>query len=230
MYRFFGQPKFIFTNNESHHVGYEFFLRQETPDGWRLPADFSLVTAADLNATISKVLGPLSSDLRFISVNLEPAHFIREDFIRTVIAVQEHFHTHLIVELVERADHNVTVQDLMTAAKQFHAAGVSVCLDDVGTGNNVGALVDMLDKYVDEYKFAMQNLRPFNAITEITPQLTHWYKRAQRLRKAFAIEGIETQAELDYINAHYPGMLLQGYFLGKPEILPVTDDGPTPLD
>lgn len=227
MYRFLAQPKFIYVYKEPKQVGYEFFLREKTPEGLRLPADLTKVTADDLRTTLANVLEALPQDLQFISVNLEPAHFVNDDFIQTIITLQKQYRTRFIAELVERTDPDVTDDNLLAAAKKLSAAGVGVCLDDIGTGSNVGARVDILDDYVDEYKFAIQDMRPFASMSEISDKLTYWYNRAHRGRKSFAVEGIETQSELNYINNSFPGMLLQGYFLDNPTLLPSTEDDVT---
>lgn len=46
---------------------------------------------------------------------------------------------------------------LVSAARTYQEAGLWVCIDDVGTGDNQLSLVQALSPYVQEYKFALQN-------------------------------------------------------------------------
>lgn len=222
MYRYLGQPKSIAVRNTFQHIGFELFLRQESAEKFRLPPDFMTLTPDDLAAPLALALKPLSRSIQFISINLEPFHFIADDFIDLVTTAQNNYQTHLVVELVERDHHlNVTSADLDAAAAKYQAAGIGVCLDHVGFGSNVASRADLMDPHVSEYKLVLQDFN-FDNIAEIEEPLMFWYHRAQEQKKDLAIVGIETQAEFDYINAHCPGVILQGYYFARPALLPIS--------
>lgn len=221
MFRYFGQPKFHLQGHTPVLTGYELFLREKTPDGWRLPEDFTRLTPADIAEPLKSTLSALPDNLTMISLNLEQCHFIEDAFLDVVAAACRLTTAPVTIELVERHDTNVSPAALLAAAQRAHAAGILVCLDDVGTAFNNHEFAHYMNNVTDEYKFALQNLRPFPGMTSVDPELHQWAICATNHNKLFTIEGIETDEELDFVADHYPEHFLQGYRLGKPALLPV---------
>lgn len=218
---FFGQPKFSRSGANDLAIGYELFIREAHGDEWTLPHDFGAITAPTIERLLGQVLEVLPKTTSIVSFNLEQTQFIDPAFAAMVARVQVKTDIHIYTELTERQDPNVTARELFFAAQHFKQLGLLVCIDDVGTGFNTPELVLQLDPYIDEYKFALQNLRPFNTMGEVESELQFWYDLAATKHKKFAIEGIETEDELLTITEKFPCDILQGYYIGKPLLIPV---------
>ncbi|WP_262316172.1 EAL domain-containing protein [Lacticaseibacillus parakribbianus] len=219
MLQFFGQPKFNPSDASGRPVGYELFMRQRVGNEWRLPTDFNAITAATLERLLIDTVAGLPASVRLVSFNLERRQFIDPAYLAAIARAQATTPIALYIELTERPDSSVSTQALAVAAHRFAAAGFTVVLDDVGTAANDSALMLLLNRDVQEYKFALQNLRPFACLAQVLPALEFWADQATRNGKLLAIEGIETQAEYDFITARFHPDLIQGYFTGRPALL-----------
>ena len=217
MFTFFKQPKFSgVTANDQQPVGYELFIREYQDHRWVLPTDFDAITATEIESLLTTTLSQVPETIQLISFNLEQSQFIQSEYAEMVARVQATTSVKIYTELTERSNPQVTSDQLLAGAKRFSVLGLLVCIDDVGTGVNTLNLALKLDEYVNEYKFAFQNLRPFNAIDDIADQLDFWYQFAQEQHKTIAIEGVESKAELEQVRRDYPCEIIQGYYLGKP--------------
>lgn len=219
MFRFFGQPKFDLNPDHPWAVGYELFVREFVDGRWVLPKDFSKLTAETIEALLDEIVQVLPAHIGLVSFNLEQDQFVDPVYLQMVQRVEKRCHIRLFVELTERLAPGVQEADLISAAKRFYDAGILVCIDDVGTGQNTPKMVQAMNESIAEYKFALQNFRPFASLDDVAPQLNFWYSMAKRHGKMLAIEGLETQAELDRICREYPCDIVQGYLLGKPALL-----------
>ncbi|WP_155286120.1 EAL domain-containing protein [Lacticaseibacillus zhaodongensis] len=221
MYRFFGQPKFCPTDYDKGPIGYELFLREKINNQWRLPENFEAISGEIFAELLQRTILSLPASTEMISFNLEQSHFVNATYLKMVKRIQGLTSIHLYTELTERNIDGVNVDQLRSAAQQYYNSRLSVVLDDVGTAENNDDTVTELNAYVDEYKFALQNLRPFASIDDIRPIIDHWWRRAKDNNKLLAIEGIETQEEFQTIVKDYPSDIVQGYYLGKPAIIPI---------
>jgi EAL domain-containing protein (putative c-di-GMP-specific phosphodiesterase class I) len=226
MIRLWGQPKYAAATGKL--AGYELFLREkQTENGeWQLPADFSKFSPSTMANLIGATLKTLPQDFELVSFNLDQEQFIYEAYTTLLVAVQAQLDYALVIELTERRGigrKTIQLDDLITAAQRFQAVGLRVCLDDVGTGENQTTLVDALDPYVSEYKYALQNVRGKLSLAEVAAQVTLWRERAARLHKRFALEGFEDPEDVRLIQAFSPD-LVQGYYFGRPHTLPIAAD------
>ncbi|MFL2029007.1 c-di-GMP phosphodiesterase [Loigolactobacillus zhaoyuanensis] len=154
MLTFYGQPKFKSDETDLPPAGYELFIRERTATGWQLPKDFNAITVEQLKALLLKTIPLMPASVISIAFNLEPAQFIDHRYIDMIAEVQQTTSLMLSTELTERADEQVTIQQLVQAAKYFAELDLQICIDDVGSGRNTLGLVLQLNKYVSEYKFA----------------------------------------------------------------------------
>ncbi|WP_407894309.1 EAL domain-containing protein [Lacticaseibacillus sp. N501-2] len=226
MIRLWGQPKYNATTGKL--AGYELFLREKkSADGqWQLPEDFSQYSPVTTASLIGATLKTLPQDFELVSFNLDQEQIVDTHYIDLLVSVQAHLDYSLVIELTERRGHGaktVDLDDLVAAAQRFQAAGLRVCLDDVGTGENQTPLVDALDPFVSEYKYALQNVRGKLSLAEICAEVSVWRTRAARQAKRFALEGFEDSEDVRLIKAFSPD-LVQGYYFGRPHTLPIADD------
>lgn len=222
--RFFGQPKYSVLTQQL--VGYEFFIREQQEQCWVLPEDFSVFNAQQVTTLLAATLQVLPQTLTLVSFNLDQAQFIDPEYCQRLVAVQAQTPIHIYIELTERSgapQQSVSIQQLVQAAKRYHDAGLRVCLDDVGSGENTLQLVNALSDYTDEYKFALQNFRQDYTWPEVEAKLAKWSQLAQQQHKFFAIEGFEAADELK-LAQQYHAQLTQGYYLGRPKLLALTQD------
>ncbi len=225
MLKFYGQPKFRPSDITQKPIGYELFIREYKNNQWCLPQNFCAITATQIQLLLSEIVQVMPNNIELLSFNLEQIQFIDPDFTDVVADVQKTTDIKLYTELTERTDPHVTIAQLTRAAQRFDDASLPVCIDDVGTGDNTPELVLRLNDYIDEYKFALQNFRPFNHISEIKSHLNYWYHLAQTHDKMLAIEGTESEEDLDAIRMTYPCDVIQGYYTGMSVPLPAIATG-----
>jgi EAL domain-containing protein (putative c-di-GMP-specific phosphodiesterase class I) len=218
MIRFFAQPKYSLDHEK---LGYEFFIRQYCNGNWIFPKNFAQFTALQLEKLAIATITALPKGTNMVSINLDQDQFVDDTFIASMQQVQKQCEpVEVVIELTEH-HHNISIAKLAVAAQQYQNAHLWVCLDDVGTGDNIATLAEQLDPYITEYKFALQNFRQHTDFsTIISPLLQFWHKFAEIHHKFFAIEGFENAAEIA-IGQHYHANLLQGYYLGYPELVQI---------
>ncbi|WP_155287239.1 EAL domain-containing protein [Lacticaseibacillus zhaodongensis] len=215
MISFFGQPKYA----KHEFIGYELFLREYVDGKWHFPDDFGKFDAAEFADALINTLHHVSGNTQMVSINLDPDDFVSTRYIHELSRAQ--FACPTVQIIVELTEHNgrVSLKQLAEAANSFRRHDLWVCLDDVGTGENQINLVSALAPYVQEYKFALQNFHnQKDFITLVTPQLQFWREQASIADVIFAIEGFETQSDLQ-IAHNYHADLLQGYYFGRPHLL-----------
>lgn len=226
MIRFWGQSKFAPPNGKM--IGYELFLREQKPGSshWQVPHDFSRFTPEVMIGLMARTLPTLPDGLRLISFNLDQEQFVEPAYCRLTAELAKKLPYQLVVELTERRGHGshpVAIADLEVAAKRFKQAGLTVCLDDVGTGENQQELVASLGPYVNEYKYALQNVRNKLSEAQIEAEIAMWHQAAVANHKFFALEGFEEAADIKLIEQFHPD-IVQGYYYGKPHALPIQTD------
>ena len=160
MIRFFGQPKYSY-HHPDHLIGYELLLREWQEDRWCVPNDFDQFGADAIAELLRLTLTALPDDLPLLSFNLDQRQFAAPQFIAelTRLATTLPHPEHLAVELTERDEH-IGLPQLTRAAAAYAAAGLRVCLADVGTGANQPAVALALMPYTTEYKFPLRSEQP----------------------------------------------------------------------
>ncbi|WP_461215498.1 EAL domain-containing protein [Lacticaseibacillus sp. GG6-2] len=216
MITFYGQPKFDAAALGSGATGYELLIRQYRNGQWSLPEDFTTLPPAKFEQLLRQALAALPASITRVSFNLERAHFVDPEFLTMIRAVQAATPVTLTVELTERYDATISNTAIVTAAKAFFDAGIEVCIDDVGSGNNLPGLVEALTPFVAAYKFGLQNLRPYTDDTDLIDRLQFWSERAHSHNKRFDIAGIESLDDIDQFCKLAHCDLIQGYYFGEP--------------
>lgn len=229
MLRFYGQAKFSLNAEKDLPIGYELFIREQQGERWVLPEDFTSSTAAEIGDLLERTIAMMPDNIKIVSFNLEQSQFIDPEFCETVARVQAGTAIKIYTELTERTSPNVSAQSLHDAARNFHEHNLLVCIDDVGTGDNTPEFVMDVDAYIDEYKFALQNFRPFTHISELQDKIAFWWSLANAKGKLLAIEGIENAEDLEVVRSKYPCDIIQGYYVGRPMLLPIQGETTTAI-
>ena len=118
------------------------------------------------------------------------------------------------LELTERSTADLTM--LRNAVLRMHKAGYQVHIDDFGTG--FSSLAYLHELAVDAIKVDRTFTRAIgtDAVTaNILPQIL---SLAQSLQLDVIVEGVETEAQADYLIATGVHMQVQGWHFGKPVI------------
>jgi len=169
------------------------------------------------------LLGPQSAtfDKPFhIGINITASHCQDLELVedcRDLLAAFEPGSVELVLELTEReliVPNDITLQ----LFEQLHALGVKIAIDDFGTGHSsLGYLrtfnVDFLK--IDQSFVAMIGI---DALSRHI--LDSIIELSAKLDLGIVAEGVETQAQADYLTEHNV-KFLQGYLYGKP--MPAAD-------
>lgn len=219
MLRYFGQAKFT---DKQQRIGYELFLRECQAGNWIFPENFQQIPATTIERLAKETILAFPPNTQLVSINFDQNQFIDFRYLQTIIRLNRLYKQHdiqLIVELTERHYASVTKAALLHAADVYAKAQVSLCLDDVSTGDNNCTMADLLDPYVIQYKFALQNFASTAIFSrDIKPVLNYWRQRAKKEHKVFAVEGFESAQDLAKIKPYHAD-ILQGFYFAKPNLL-----------
>lgn len=221
MIRFLGQPVYNTGNNEM--IGYELFIRELVDGELKVPADFGQVAPDAVSQLLADTIDQLPPTLTMIAFNLNQHQFVDPAYLTLLDQLQQTTQIQIEIELTEKKGtgaQSLTIGQLVAQAKKYQEVGISVCLDDVGTGENTATLVSCLTPYVIEYKFALQNVRGRKSLVQIKREIQFWRQLAASQGKLFALEGLEAPHDMSMIETYHPD-LVQGYYFGKPEPMPV---------
>lgn len=210
-YTYFTQP--IVDMRDGSTVRSELLLRMydDMVDRWRLPQDFDINAATMMNL-LHKVIHRL--DLKVMNLNLLPQQFLNAEIIAALgrFAKNAPLDGPLRVELVDLPP----LAAFKDAARLYHAAGIRIIIDDVGSDNSYAASKAFLP-YVDGVKFAVQNLRDDHDDDALQAKIEFWLQLARTNNLDFVMEGVETKSDVQL------GLALgvvqgQGYYYAKPEL------------
>lgn len=150
----------------------------------------------------------------YICINISPQncldpHF--EDDIDDILLSLETKKRHIVIEMTERHPLHMTPQ-LNSWLAALRRANVSVALDDFGTGYSNLAWISALnpeflkiDKMFVSQIGENSDMRLVESVIEL----------AQKMHLKVIAEGVETQAQVDYLRARHIDYM-QGYFFSRP--------------
>ena len=152
-----------------------------------------------------------------LSVNVSALQFARGDLVASVqhaLRMSGLSPQRLDLELTESAD-LVAAPGNLAIMQQLSALGVSLAMDDFGTGfSSLSYLTSLPINTIKIDQSFVRNLPSANSAVIIETTLL----MAHRLGKSVVAEGVETEAQRDYLQA--AGCDIgQGYLFGRPSVL-----------
>ena len=215
MYRFFVQPQI---NQDNHRVfGYEVLLRKQQHDCWVLPKHFTDISIPEQTKLLEETANSLHTAVnnQVLAFNIDNQQLRNPLTLGSIIALKKRIApAALTIELTEAP----SLEEIKAFSLAVHQYGIDLVLDDVGTGSNTYQNIRDLLPFVDEIKFAMQNLRQTGEEALIPSSLAFWAQVARDYRLRLILEGVEDEkdqalAKKNHITLH------QGYLYGKPSLV-----------
>jgi diguanylate cyclase (GGDEF)-like protein/PAS domain S-box-containing protein len=221
------QPKFV--SDGGAIAGFEALLRYRGPEeSYELPDtileafnDHELATkigeqiqqkvACDIRRWIDR-------DVRFgrIAINAAPAEFLRDDYAERLLGVLKSHRVSpncIEVEVTEHAFAERGREYVGRALEVLKSAGVTISLDDFGTGHS--SLSHIRDFPVDVIKIDKSYTMRIGEDQEITALVGGLIHLLQSLGLEVVAEGVETIQQLNLLRL-MNCRLVQGFLLGKP--------------
>ncbi|CAM3520737.1 Cyclic di-GMP phosphodiesterase YahA [Klebsiella variicola] len=208
--------------------GVEILARwKNTTAPWRSPAEFIplaertgliIPLTRSLMAQVAAQMRPIFSKLPdgfHIGLNISASHINAPTFIDDCLHYQRGFEgkaVKLMLEITEQEPlllNGAVVDKLNT----LHSRGFSIALDDFGTGySGLSYLHELVFDYI---KIDQSFVGRVTGETPSSKLLDCVIEMARTLSLRIIAEGVETQAQLDYLNRQNIH-LLQGYYFWKP--------------
>lgn len=154
-----------------------------------------------------------------IGINFSASHIAAPGFVAECLAYKQSFarqDLNLVIEVTERESLHVD-EHLIQTLNVLHENGFAIALDDFGTGYS--GLSYLHDLHIDYIKIDQSFVGRVNAYEDSTLILDSVLELARKLSISIVAEGVETQAQLDYLSRNNI-TYLQGYYFFKPVSLP----------
>ncbi|MBV2234014.1 MAG: EAL domain-containing protein [Sterolibacterium sp.] len=209
-------------------VGCEALVRWQHPErGLVPPAMFiqlaessELIVSLDrwMLAEVCRLLAQLKREGRplRISVNISPRHFRREDFVdevKRLLAASGADATYLVLEVTEGMVIG-DINDVIAKMNKLMEMGIQFSMDDFGTGYSSLAYLKRLP--IHELKIDKAFIQDSTSDSNDAALVETILSVAQHMDLQVVAEGVETQAQADFLNARAT-VIHQGYFFGRPE-------------
>lgn len=192
------------------------FIPAAEKSGLIVPLTRSLMAqvVAHMNAIESKL-----PEGFHIGINFSASHIVSPSFVDECLAYKKHYirqDLNLVIEVTEREPLHVDDQ-LIQTLNVLHKNGFAIALDDFGTGYS--GLSYLHDLQIDYIKIDQSFVGRVNAYEDSTLILDSVLELARKLSISIVAEGVETQAQVDYLSRNNI-TYLQGYYFFKPVSLP----------
>lgn len=211
-------------------IGIEALLRWKDPDiGFISPDIFiPLAEAKGLMTQITQLVtrkaihdtGELVRKHNlYISINISSHDLCSTDyllFLQHAITDAQFPASNLVLEITERQGANTN--SLKEMVERFKLSGVNIAIDDFGTGySNLNWLSHLSIDEIKIDKSITDSIETDSLNKVLLPNLISLLKN---MHPTVVFEGIEKQAQVDYLLAHFPNALGQGWFFSKARELP----------
>jgi diguanylate cyclase (GGDEF)-like protein/hemerythrin-like metal-binding protein/PAS domain S-box-containing protein len=151
-----------------------------------------------------------------IAVNISPRHFQREDFVEIVLEILTATGadpTHLVFEVTEGLLIG-DVEDVVAKMNTLQTIGIRFSLDDFGTGYSSLSYLKRLP--IHELKIDKSFIRDLTVDTNDAALVDSILAVASHMGLQVVAEGVETQAQADFLNARQQ-VIHQGYLYCRPQ-------------
>ncbi|MFA6310792.1 MAG: EAL domain-containing protein [Sterolibacterium sp.] len=223
--RLYLQPQVDATGRQ---VGAEALVRWQHPERGLVPpgvfiplAEASdLIVAVDrwMLAAVCRLLARLDAEGRAlrISVNISPRHFQKDDFVDEVkhqVTTNGADPTHLVLEVTEGLVIG-NFAEVVAKMTVLSSMGIHFSMDDFGTGYSSLAYLKRLP--IHELKIDKSFIDDVTSDPNDAALVETILAVAQHLSLQVVAEGVETQAQADFLNSRGK-VIHQGYHYGRPE-------------
>ncbi len=197
-------------------------VRGLMPPGLFIPLAESsdLIVALDrwMLAAVCRLLAQLDAEGRSIrlSVNISPRHFQQPDFVEKIkhqLRVSGADPCHLVLELTEGIVIG-DIGDVVAKMTTLSTLGIHFSIDDFGTGYSSLAYIKRLP--IHELKIDKSFIQDCTSDPNDAALVETILSIAHHLHFKIVAEGVETQAQADFLNAR-GSIIHQGYLYGRPE-------------
>ncbi|SBN17957.1 conserved hypothetical protein; putative inner membrane protein [Klebsiella variicola] len=208
--------------------GVEILARwKNTTAQWRSPAEFIplaertgliIPLTRSLMAQVAAQMRPIFSKLPdgfHIGLNISASHINAPTFIDDCLHYQRGFEGKAVKLMLEITEQEPLLLNgaVVDKLKTLHSRGFSIALDDFGTGySGLSYLHELVFDYI---KIDQSFVGRVTGETPSSKLLDCVIEMARTLSLRIIAEGVETQAQLDYLNRQNIH-LLQGYYFWKP--------------
>jgi diguanylate cyclase (GGDEF)-like protein len=223
--RLYAQPQ---VNSRGIMTSAEILIRWVDPEKGMIPPNEFIPFAEESDLIIEidrwvllkscqqlKILQQIQPDFS-LSVNISAKHFALANFVNMVYECLENTQVDakgLIIEITEGAMlHNV--DSVIEKMQQLQQLGIRFAIDDFGTGYSSLQYLKRLPIY--ELKIDKSFIDHLPEDTEDIALTQSMIAIAKNLNLHLVIEGIEHQAQLDYLS-QFGEFLYQGYYFAKPQ-------------
>lgn len=223
--RLYLQPQ---VNAEGLQVGAEALVRWQHPARGLIPPGLfiplaetsDLIVALDrwMLASVCRLLAQLDAEGRALrlSVNISPRHFQQPDFVDEIkrqLRASGADPCHLVLELTEGIVIG-DIGDVIAKMTTLSTLGIHFSIDDFGTGYSSLAYIKRLP--IHELKIDKSFIQDSTTDPNDAALVETILSIAQHLHFQVVAEGVETQAQADFLNAR-GAIVHQGYLYGRPE-------------
>ncbi|HHN8543635.1 EAL domain-containing protein [Citrobacter cronae] len=167
-----------------------------------------------VSANMNSIASKLPSGFH-VGINFSASHITSPTFVEECLRYRGSFSRddlNLVIEVTEREPLHVD-DDLVQRLNTLHENGFVIALDDFGTGYS--GLSYLHDLHIDYIKIDQSFVGRVNDLPDSTRILDCVLDLARKLSLSIVAEGVETKAQLDYLNKNNI-VFLQGYYFYKP--------------
>jgi EAL domain-containing protein (putative c-di-GMP-specific phosphodiesterase class I) len=217
--KFAFQPIFVVETNSIY--GYEALMRPEPYSPMEVIADFAKKQRLNEIEEITTYYGAyhfLKNNLQGkLFLNSFPAAFVGEEMMKKVHELcGDKFKNKLVIEILEYTNYSAFAHQQKIIQFKESRASEEYAIDDFGTGKNIDTqciefykpdIVKIDHKIISNIDTDVRNQKALIDILEMS----------LRYGVTMLAEGVETEAEFNYLK-NYPVKLMQGFYLGKPQV------------
>ncbi|MEM8941143.1 MAG: EAL domain-containing protein [Pseudomonadota bacterium] len=168
--------------------------------------------------TLAEALSTLDLSRVRLAINVSPAQLLASDFLTRLVALLEQYNTEpsrITLEITEEVVYR-NLDKNVSALRHAQKLGMSIALDDFGSGYSSLSMLDALP--LNKLKIDKSLVRKAQTSERSANILYAAVNLAKQLDLTCCVEGVETAEAARDLSAVGADQI-QGYWLGKPELL-----------